>query len=124
MRTRRRHRRGDRAPSCGARVVARQAVIRLPKVHGGQGLKHRIMLRLSPLVVGADAPDILRVLLYRPEFFGKPMGALHQQVLRGPSDWTVGERELFAAWVSLKNNCRFCTAAHTAVAARGLGQAA
>lgn len=93
-------------------------MIRLRKVHGGQGLKHRLMLRLSPLVVGADAPEILRILFYRPEFFGKPMGTLHQQVLRGPSEWTVGERELFAAWVSLKNNCRFCTIAHTAVAAR------
>jgi uncharacterized peroxidase-related enzyme len=81
------------------------------------------MLRLSPLVVGAEAPEILRILFYRPEFFGKPMGALHQQVLRGPSDWTVGERELFAAWVSLKNNCRFCTVAHTAVAARAFDKA-
>lgn len=98
-------------------------MIRLPKVHSGQGLKHRLMLKLSPLVVGADAPDILRILFYRPEFFGRPMGALHQQVLRGPSDWTVAERELLAAWVSLKNNCRFCTVAHTAVAARGFGKA-
>jgi uncharacterized peroxidase-related enzyme len=97
-------------------------VIRLPKVHSGQGLKHRLMLKLSPLVVGADAPEILRILFYRPDFFGKPMGVLHQQVLRGPSDWTVAERELFAAWVSLKNNCRFCTVAHTAVAARGFSK--
>src|SRR5262249_54977695 len=73
-------------------------------------------------VLGADAPDIMRILFYRPDFFGRPMGVLHQQVLRGPSDWTVAERELFAAWVSLKNNCRFCTSAHTAVAARGFGK--
>jgi uncharacterized peroxidase-related enzyme len=97
-------------------------MIVLPKVRDGQGLKHRIMIKLAPFVVGADAPDIMRILFYRPEYFGRPMGKLHQQVLRGPSDWTVGERELFAAWVSLKNNCRFCTAAHTAVAARGLGK--
>jgi AhpD family alkylhydroperoxidase len=27
--------------------------------------------------------------------------------MRGPSDWSVGERELFAAFVSNLNQCRF-----------------
>ncbi|WP_434425530.1 hypothetical protein [Nannocystis pusilla] len=39
--------------------------------------------------------------------FGAPMGALFQEVLRGPSEWSIGERELFAAWVSKKNECEF-----------------
>ena len=38
-------------------------------------------------------------------------------MLRGPSDWTVGERELIAAFVSNLNQCRFCTTSHGAVAA-------
>jgi len=28
-------------------------------------------------------------------------------VMRGPSDWSVGERELFAAFVSSLNQCPF-----------------
>jgi hypothetical protein len=46
-------------------------------------------------------------MLYRPEFFGKPYGDLVHLLLRGPSDWSVGERELFAAFTSHLNTCRF-----------------
>jgi uncharacterized peroxidase-related enzyme len=99
-------------------------VIRLPRVRTGQGIKHKLMLKMAPVVFGMKPPDILYALFYRPKLFGKPMGVLHQAVLRGPSDWTVGEREMFAAWVSFKNRCRFCTGAHTAVAARAIGSSA
>ncbi|WP_420917183.1 hypothetical protein [Dictyobacter halimunensis] len=51
--------------------------------------------------------DIQRVLTYRSEFFGVPMSMLTQEVLRGPSDWLVGERELFAAFTSSLNRCPF-----------------
>ncbi len=51
--------------------------------------------------------DILRVLTYRPELFGAPFSQLLQEVMRGPSSWSVGERELFAAFVSSQNQCRF-----------------
>jgi len=79
------------------------------------------MLKLSPIVSGAPAPDILRILWYRSEFFGKPVAPLQQAVMRGPSDWTIGERELFAAFISAKNLCRFCLDAHSAVAAKVVG---
>jgi hypothetical protein len=29
------------------------------------------------------------------------------EALRGPSEWSVGERELFAAYTSKLNHCRF-----------------
>jgi uncharacterized peroxidase-related enzyme len=96
-------------------------VIRLARVRTGQGLKHRLMLRMAPMVFGMEPPEILRVLFHRPSFFGRPCGLLHQAILRGPSEWTVAERELFAAWVSVKNQCRFCSSAHVAVAARAFG---
>src|SRR6266705_6433306 len=38
--------------------------------------------------------------------------------MRGPSAWSVGDRELMAAFVSKINACAFCIAAHTATAAR------
>ncbi len=38
--------------------------------------------------------------------------------MRGPSAWSVGDRELMAAFVARTNQCEFCTKAHSAVAQR------
>jgi len=51
--------------------------------------------------------DISRALRYRPELFGRPFGELLQEVMKGPSEWTEAERELFAAFVSARNFCPF-----------------
>jgi hypothetical protein len=51
--------------------------------------------------------DVVRTMRYRSELFGRPFSAALQQVMRGPSDWTPGERELFAAFVSRQNQCVF-----------------
>lgn len=60
---------------------------------------------------------IAKALTYRKELWGLPWSRAAQQVLRGPSEWSVGERELIAAYVSRQNQCQFCTGAHTATAA-------
>jgi uncharacterized peroxidase-related enzyme len=46
------------------------------------------------------------------------MKALTHEAMRGPSTWSVGDRELMAAFVSKMNECQFCIGAHSAVAAR------
>jgi hypothetical protein len=51
--------------------------------------------------------DISLALRYRPELFGRPFSELLQEVMKGPSEWTEAERELFAAFVSLRNQCPF-----------------
>jgi uncharacterized peroxidase-related enzyme len=51
------------------------------------------------------------------------MRALAQQLLRGPSPISPADRELIAAYVSSRNECRFCTRSHAAVA-RKLGDPA
>jgi hypothetical protein len=51
--------------------------------------------------------DISVALRYRPGLFGAPFGELLQQVMKGPSAWSEGERELFAAFVSARNQCPF-----------------
>ena len=50
---------------------------------------------------------VLKTINYRPEIFGRPSSAALDLAMRGPSDWTTGERELFAAFVSSLNQCPF-----------------
>jgi uncharacterized peroxidase-related enzyme len=48
-----------------------------------------------------------------------PIFELRQNILRGPSPFSVGERELIAAFVSSLNQCQFCLPAHTQHATKG-----
>ncbi len=81
--------------------------MRLEKVHHGHRLREKLLLGFIRLVSRASPVGVIRTLLYRREFFGDPMSRLTQQVMRGPSDWSPGERELFAAFVSRLNQCPF-----------------
>ena len=60
---------------------------------------------------GPHAPEqalgVIKTLLYRPELFGEPFSEELDVVMRGPSDWSVGERELFAGFASALNQCLF-----------------
>ncbi len=56
---------------------------------------------------------------FRPET-AAPLNALAEVLLRGPSTLTRGERELIASFVSTRNDCYFCTNAHSAFAAAQL----
>jgi hypothetical protein len=81
--------------------------MRLKQVERGHRLPQKLMLGMIRVMTGRRAPDIVRTLFYRPELFGAQFSACLQPVMRGPSDWSVGERELFAAFVSRKNQCPF-----------------
>jgi hypothetical protein len=81
--------------------------MRLHQVEHGHRLPQKLLIGMIRLVSGHRTQDILRTLLYRPAFFGTPYSAYVQAVMRGPSEWSVGERELFAAFVSRKNQCAF-----------------
>jgi hypothetical protein len=50
---------------------------------------------------------VLKTLHYRPEIFGRPFSDALDAAMRGPSDWSPGERELFAGFVSALNQCPF-----------------
>jgi hypothetical protein len=57
---------------------------------------------------GGRIGDMTRVCAYRPDFFGAPFSALVDLALHQPSpEWTQGERELFAAFVSQLNACHY-----------------
>lgn len=80
--------------------------MRLTRVHRGHGLADKLRLGMMRIMAG-HAPGVVRTLLYRKSFFGERFSELTQQVMRGPSPWMVGERELFAAFVSRLNQCVF-----------------
>ena len=46
----------------------------------------------------------------------KPLIEFHEALLRGPSSFTEGERELIATYVSGLNHCRYCHGVHSATA--------
>ena len=81
--------------------------MRLKAVERGDRLADRLLFAVMRVVSGFRAPDVVRTLRYRKDFFGAPHRAHSQAVMRGPSAWTVGERELFAAFVSRLNQCLF-----------------
>lgn len=63
--------------------------------------------KLDEVLKDQPVTDVVRTVSYRSELFGRHFIAGLQESLRGPSDWTVGEREFFAAFVSSKNHCRY-----------------
>jgi hypothetical protein len=56
---------------------------------------------------GREPLGVVKTLLYRPRLFGLPFSEALERVMRGPSDWSSGERELFAAFTSQLNQCHF-----------------
>lgn len=80
--------------------------MRLKEVENGQRFFPRCKLWMIRLAVGAF-PDVMRTMYYRPEFFGRHFLAAMQEAMRGPSEWSAAERELFASFVSSKNQCPF-----------------
>ena len=81
--------------------------MRLANVEHGDSFKHRMIFRLIRLLSGQRAPDVVRTLMYRPGFFGAQINPLFQETMRGPSEWSIGEREVFAAFTSKLNECEF-----------------
>lgn len=61
--------------------------------------------------------DLKEVLKSEPDL-GLPIAQYHEVLLRGPSPFAIGERELMAAYVSGLNACDFCSGEHEAVAER------
>lgn len=73
--------------------------------HGHRGRSRVFMWMLERFA--PDEADLFKMMHHRPRFFGRGAARLAQQILRGPSAWTVGERELFAAYTSRLNQCPY-----------------
>ncbi|MDX6370465.1 MAG: hypothetical protein QOG93_1967 [Gaiellaceae bacterium] len=81
--------------------------MRLRSLEDGHDPQEAQLLELIRAQRGADPPDVLKTLHYRPELFGRPFSDTLDLAMNGPSDWSVGERELFAAFVSSVSQCPF-----------------
>jgi uncharacterized peroxidase-related enzyme len=65
---------------------------------------------------GLQVPQILHMFAFKSQRTDHLM-RFTQNVMRGPSPLSPGERELIAAFTSERNRCRFCHGSHAAVAA-------
>jgi hypothetical protein len=81
--------------------------MRLAALDTGHSFKTKALFAMIRVLSRHPVPDVVKTLKYRPEFFGERMSEVFQEVMRGPSEWTVGERELMAAFVSKTNECEF-----------------
>lgn len=97
--------------------------MRLQILDRGHGLGTKVLFGLIRLVSGQPAPEIAKLVRYRPDFFGARMKQIVHEAMRGPSAWSVADRELIAAFVSKANQCEFCAKAHAAVATRAYDDA-
>jgi uncharacterized peroxidase-related enzyme len=86
--------------------------MRLAVLDHGHRLRTKALLGMIRLVSRQPVVDAVKLAFYRPGFYGG--GPLTNEAMRGPSAWSIGERELMAAYVSQVNRCPFCVAAHTA----------
>ncbi len=90
--------------------------MRLDILDHGYGLRTRLLFALIRRFSGHPVPDAAKLVFYRPDFYGARAKEFTHEAMRGPSAWSVGDRELMAAYVSTVNASAFCVGAHTATA--------
>jgi alkylhydroperoxidase family enzyme len=93
--------------------------MRLDILDNGHGLGTKALLGMIRVVSRQPVVDAVKLALYRKDFYGA--GALTHEAMRGPSEWSVGERELMAAYIALADASPFCVAAHTATSGQWYG---
>jgi uncharacterized peroxidase-related enzyme len=90
--------------------------MRLDILNRGYGPGTKLLFALIRLFSGHPVPDAAKLVFYRPDFYGSRAKEFTHEAMRGPSAWSVGDRELMAAFVSQANECAFCIGAHSATA--------
>jgi len=90
--------------------------MRLAILDSGHGFGTRALFALIRAVSRQPVLDVIKLVKYRADFYGMPMQRVTHEAMRGPSAWSVADRELMAALVAKSNECEWCTKAHAAVA--------
>jgi len=95
--------------------------MRLRILESGHGFGTKALFAVIRMISRQPVLDVVKLVKYRADFYGGPMSAVTQEAMRGPSTWSIGDRELMAAFIARTNQCEFCTNAHSAVAQRAFG---
>lgn len=86
--------------------------MRLGVLDSGHPLVAKALFGVIRLMTRQPVVDAVKLAFYRKDFYGA--GPLTNEAMRGPSQWSVGDRELMAAYVAKASECPFCVAAHSA----------
>ena len=81
--------------------------MRLKILDDGHSPLQNIALRMMKAILRGPVPGPILVLSYRRELFGRYIAPCYHEALRGAKEWSVAEVELFAAFVSRVNECRY-----------------
>jgi uncharacterized peroxidase-related enzyme len=92
--------------------------MRLDILNRGYSPATKLLFAVIRLFSGHPVPDAAKLVFYRPGFYGGRAKEFTHEAMRGPSAWSVADRELMAAYVSKVNESAFCVGAHTATASR------
>ena len=90
--------------------------MRLEILNSGYRPGTKLLFALIQLFSRQPVPDAAKLVFYRPDFYGSRAKEFTHEAMRGPSAWSVADRELMAAYVSTVNESAFCVAAHSATA--------
>lgn len=90
--------------------------MRLDVLNRGYRPGTKVLFAIIRLFSGHPVPDAAKIVFYRPDFYGNHAKAFTHEAMRGPSAWSVADRELMAAYVANVVGSAFCIAAHTATA--------
>ncbi|HYK36384.1 hypothetical protein [Alloacidobacterium sp.] len=90
--------------------------MRLQILDNGHGFGTKALFAIIRTVSRQPVLDVVKLVKYRSDFYGGPMSRVTEEAMRGPSTWSVGDRELMAAFIAKTNQCEFCIKAHSAVA--------
>ena len=81
--------------------------MRLRILENGFRPLQKAMLSMVRVISGGKVPGPILVLSYRRELCGKYLAACYQEGMRKATEWSLGEVELFAAFVSKLNQCKY-----------------
>jgi hypothetical protein len=79
--------------------------MRLPLEEGLRCVQ-KLLLRGFKRIAG-DAPGPVLIASYNKRFFGNAWARCMKEGMRGATEWSIGEVELFAAFVSQVNSCAY-----------------
>jgi len=90
--------------------------MRLDVLNRGYKPGTKLLFAVIQMVSRQPVPDAAKLVFYRPNFYGSRAKEFTHEAMRGPSAWSMADRELMAAYVSRANECAFCIGAHSATA--------